>query len=140
MSQKTPKPCKIWEGSKDTNGYGRLHREGKWVTAHRDAWEKARGPLGVKRLRHTCGRRDCVELSHLEVIEGRRSARTARGLASRRYPGSLEDPRRIQVHVEAWVKAHLEEEAAERGHSLDLTVRELLTEYARDRQRRTETA
>jgi hypothetical protein len=62
-------PCWIWLLSKDENGYGRMHVEGKSPQAHRGYYEDARGPIpDGKQLDHLCRNRDCVNPGHLEPV------------------------------------------------------------------------
>jgi hypothetical protein len=57
------KPCLEWTGYVTTAGYGRTNKK---VYAHRDAWEKAHGPIpeGMWVLHH-CDNRRCYEVTHL---------------------------------------------------------------------------
>jgi len=58
--------CTIWRGAKDRHGYGRLMIGGRMISAHRMAWEIARGPIpnGLHVL-HRCDRPACVNPEHL---------------------------------------------------------------------------
>ncbi len=59
--------CWHWLGSKCSKGYGRFWLDGRWVRAHRVAYELLVGPIppGLV-LDHLCRQRDCCRPSHLE--------------------------------------------------------------------------
>ena len=77
--------CIQWSGNVDpSNGYGRRSVGGKWVLAHRGAYEEARGPvpkgLVIDHVCHnesdciggdTCPHRRCVNPLHLEAVPQR---------------------------------------------------------------------
>src|SRR3990167_5623746 len=78
--------CWLWKGA-DTQGYGHFKTKGKYLLAHRFAYETIVGliPAGLT-LDHLCRQRACVNPLHLEpvtrgenVLRGiGRSARNAR--------------------------------------------------------------
>lgn len=59
-------PCIEWKGSRDGCGYGRRWVDGKNRSAHRVAWEEARGsiPDGLHVLHH-CDNPPCYNVDHL---------------------------------------------------------------------------
>lgn len=61
-----PSGCRLWTGTIDHHGYGRLQVNGKSRTAHRLAWEFVNGPIppGLF-VCHACDTPACVEISHL---------------------------------------------------------------------------
>ena len=64
----SPDGCWLWTGAK-LHGYGRIQDQRKQRAAHRVAWEIGHGPIPPKHdIVHTCDRRDCVRLSHLELV------------------------------------------------------------------------
>jgi len=68
---KKTKTCWLWTGARTTWGYGIFHCPlipGN--TAHRYAWFAARKriPLG-HHLHHKCGKKLCVKLDHLELVD-----------------------------------------------------------------------
>lgn len=60
------KPCVLFFGCKDRNGYGSQGYEGKTELAHRVAWFQYYGwiPSGQHVLHH-CDVRACIEITHL---------------------------------------------------------------------------
>jgi hypothetical protein len=58
--------CWLWTGSIDAKtGYGRLHYQGRQVTAHRLAYELVRGPVPAGLyVCHSCDNRPCCRPSH----------------------------------------------------------------------------
>lgn len=70
--------CVPWTGRLNTDGYGTLGSH----LAHRRLWEDVHGPVpdGLE-LDHRCGRRDCVNLDHLEAVT--HAENVARGNAGR---------------------------------------------------------
>jgi hypothetical protein len=60
--------CQIWQGDRGGkhDGYGRFRRAGKWVRAHRLAWEQANGPIPDGMLVcHHCDVPLCINPKHL---------------------------------------------------------------------------
>ena len=57
--------CWIWTGKKRAR-YGRVKREGKYLSAHRLAWALANGPIPAGLLAlHRCDNPSCVRPDHL---------------------------------------------------------------------------
>ena len=78
--------CWLWRGATNGHGYGRFALDGcaKKVSAHRYAYELARGPIPPGRvLDHVCGVRLCVNPDHLEPVTQRENLRRAGSLAAR---------------------------------------------------------
>ncbi|MFB6955450.1 HNH endonuclease signature motif containing protein [Streptomyces sp. NPDC056309] len=72
--------CWIWTGAKSGGGYGHLSRRGKFIAAHRYAWEMLVGPIpeGLD-LDHLCRVRACVNPDHLEPVTRRENLRRGAG-------------------------------------------------------------
>lgn len=61
-------PCVPFDGYiEPTTGYGRRRAFGRYMGAHRAAWIDAFGDPGSLLVRHLCGNRACVNLSHLRL-------------------------------------------------------------------------
>jgi len=85
-----PTQCWPWLGARNSNGYGRFRHVGRKepaTTAHRIAYELAKGPLppGTE-PDHLCGNRDCQNPAHLEAVT--RSENVRRGIARARAKGA----------------------------------------------------
>lgn len=79
----TTTDCLIWTGAVNGKGYPCFAVEGVSQLAHRLVWADANGPIpeGMT-VDHTCRVRNCVRLSHLELVtqaENNRRARDAHG-------------------------------------------------------------
>jgi len=63
------KPCLRFQGAHDSEGYGRVGRQGRLYGAHQWAWIVVNGPVpeGLE-LDHLCRVRDCTEITHLEPV------------------------------------------------------------------------
>ena len=64
--------CWIWNGAKNPLGYGKLYVDGRWLQAHRVAYELVYGPIpeGAD-LDHRCRVPSCVRPSHLQPVTHR---------------------------------------------------------------------
>jgi hypothetical protein len=71
MSKISPEPnsgCWLWL-STCSDGYGQIRKDGKYVQAHRVAYELIRGPIPIGlELDHLCRVRCCVNPFHLEAV------------------------------------------------------------------------
>ena len=58
--------CRLWNGSKNLNGYGKLLVAGRLMLAHRAAYADANGPIppGLC-VCHKCDVPSCIEPTHL---------------------------------------------------------------------------
>lgn len=65
--------CVEWTGALNPNGYGQFYASrGKYVKAHRWAYENQVGPIaGDLPLDHLCRNRKCVNVEHLEPVTQR---------------------------------------------------------------------
>lgn len=61
-----PKSCWLWNGSKDTAGYGVLNFEGRLQRVHRLAYADYHGRPPVLQIMHKCDVRNCCNPSHLQ--------------------------------------------------------------------------
>ncbi len=61
--------CWVWQGSTNTNGYGKFRVEGKTVYTHRFSYTRFKGPIpsGLT-IDHLCRNRLCCNPDHLEVV------------------------------------------------------------------------
>ncbi len=68
-----PNDCLEWMGAIVTGrsgGYGHLKVSGRYVRAHRFAYELLVGPIPLGMvLDHLCRNRSCVNVNHLEVVD-----------------------------------------------------------------------
>lgn len=71
--------CWVWTGEINGWGYGATHVERKHRSAHRVAYEMARGPIppGMQ-VDHLCGNKVCVNPDHLEPVTLQENLRRAR--------------------------------------------------------------
>lgn len=60
--------CIDWPLYIRPNGYGQVKRGGKTILAHRWVWSEKHGPIPDGAVvMHTCHRRSCVNLDHLQL-------------------------------------------------------------------------
>ena len=63
--------CLVWTGTRFRQGYGAFSIRGRYVGAHRFAYELANGPIPKGRfthLHHLCGNKLCCLPAHLVVL------------------------------------------------------------------------
>lgn len=61
--------CVNWHKSVGGPGYGQTFRAGKFIYAHRAAWEDVHGPIPAgMQVHHRCGNRRCVNVEHLDLL------------------------------------------------------------------------
>lgn len=72
--------CWTWQQHTDRCGYGRLYMGGKQVSAHRLAYEIARGPIPPgHQIDHTCHNPPCVNPAHLRAVTKEQNAQNLAG-------------------------------------------------------------
>ena len=62
-------PCHVFQGAKQSNGYGSICVQGKTMLVHRYVWELQNGPVPLGReLDHRCGVKACCNPAHLRAV------------------------------------------------------------------------
>jgi hypothetical protein len=70
--------CDLWQGAKNSEGYGYLEIDGRRVYAHRVSYQLHVGPIPRGwQVDHLCRKRACIEPGHLETVTNREN--TLRG-------------------------------------------------------------
>lgn len=71
--------CWTWKQNFDSDGYGRVQRNGRGTRAHRAVFELLVGPIpeGLQ-LDHLCRNRPCVNPDHLEPVTCKENLRRSR--------------------------------------------------------------
>jgi hypothetical protein len=61
--------CHLYQGPLNNRGYA-ISWRGMPISLHREAWERAHGPIpeGME-VEHMCRRRNCLSLAHLELVD-----------------------------------------------------------------------
>jgi hypothetical protein len=104
--------CVLWSGKTRHDGYGTLMNKGKWLAAHRVAWELAgRGRLKATDVAcHRCDNRICVNVDHIFIGTARDNVRDCwrkgRGVLGVR-PGRAAPPVRLTESIVAEIKRRL---------------------------------
>lgn len=72
--------CLLWMGSRLPTGYGQYSRDGHPISAHREAYELAYGPIAPGLvIDHLCCRPECVNADHLEAVTQATNIRRGKG-------------------------------------------------------------
>jgi hypothetical protein len=109
--------CLLWTSSVDTVGYGRFRHRRKNYSAHRAAWEVARGPIpsGLHVL-HKCDVRSCLNPDHLflgthqDNMRDRNEKGRARGKVSRgsdNWCAKLNDDAAREIYTRAGLQREI---------------------------------
>lgn len=78
-------PCWLWLGAKDPHGYGTFWVSGRFVRAHRFAYQELTGPVAKGLyLDHLCRVRHCVNPDHLEPVTNRVNILRGQSLSAQR--------------------------------------------------------
>lgn len=92
--------CRIWLGWKNDDGYGYVRADGRDQPVHRVFYALAIAPIpdGLE-IDHTCQRRDCVRLAHLEVVTHAENQRRIahRQTSCRKAGHDWTDPRNVRT-------------------------------------------
>lgn len=71
-------PCLIFRGATNSSGYGQFRYNGRNGYAHRYAWERINGAIPkALQIDHLCRVRTCVNVAHLELVDGPENTRRA---------------------------------------------------------------
>jgi hypothetical protein len=76
--------CLVWTSAHNGVGYGRLRVDGRYVYAHRFAYELLAGPIpnGLT-IDHLCRNPGCVNVDHLEPVTMRENILRSEGVSAR---------------------------------------------------------
>ena len=76
--------CWLWKGYTLADGYGQVAYGGKVVRVHRLTWAALHGwPDGA--LDHLCRVRNCVNPTHLELVDIRTNVLRSEGITAQQY-------------------------------------------------------
>lgn len=92
LARISPEPnsgCWLWTGAMRSSGYGNAHVDGRFVSAHRFAYECANGPVEDDcEVMHTCHMRLCCNPQHLMAGSHAENMRQAKERGSMSKLGS----------------------------------------------------
>lgn len=75
--------CRVWTGSKNDRGYGKMWAIDEYKYAHRYSWERVNGPIpNGMHIDHICRNRACVEVSHLRLATNKQNHENLSGARS----------------------------------------------------------
>lgn len=94
--EKVSSGCWIWKMGKTKAGYGIANRCHKLILAHRLFYVFLKGPIKPNRvIDHICNRRDCVNPSHMRVVENHQNVR--RGVHIKMTPKKVRLMRKLRL-------------------------------------------
>jgi len=61
--------CLVWQGARNSGGYGTVRYQGRMRVVHHVAWEQVHGPVPPgHQLHHRCERKACANVEHLKLV------------------------------------------------------------------------
>lgn len=98
--------CTVWIGATNSKGYGLIAVNGRIELAHRVAWEAENGPIpdGMV-IDHLCRVRNCVRVSHLELVTSAENARRGRAVVALRVGEACTNGHEIQSEADLYRRA-----------------------------------
>lgn len=90
-------PCLLYVGADNGKGYGQFRYGARNGYAHRYAWERVNGPIPAGlTIDHLCRVRSCVNVEHLELVDGVENTRRAAAVKTH-CPSGHEYPTAFQA-------------------------------------------
>ena len=98
--------CTVWIGATNSKGYGLIAVNGRIELAHRVAWEAENGPIpdGMV-IDHLCRVRNCVRVSHLELVTSPENTRRGRAVVALRVGEACTNGHEIQSEADLYRRA-----------------------------------
>ena len=98
--------CTVWIGATNSKGYGLIAVNGRIELAHRVAWEAENGPIpdGMV-IDHLCRVRNCVRVSHLELVTSAENTRRGRAVVALRVGEACTNGHEIQSEADLYRRA-----------------------------------
>lgn len=98
-----PSTCTVWIGATSSRGYGLIAVNGRIELAHRVAWEAENGPIpdGMV-IDHLCRVRNCVTVSHLDLVTIAENTRRGRSVSALRVGEACTNGHEIQSEADLY--------------------------------------